>query len=87
MCKMSALEGTNDKQTLGAALRVLRNRAGLTQEQFAALAGADPTYLSQLENGRRDTRWTTVMRLLRALGATLADLGDAIDKLDSPPKR
>lgn len=87
MCKISTPEDTNDKQALGAALRELRNCTGLTQEQFAARAGADPTYLSQVENGKRDTRWTTVMRLLRALDATLADLGDAIDKVAPPPKR
>jgi transcriptional regulator with XRE-family HTH domain len=79
---MSPPEDINDKLALGAALRELRRRAGLTQKQFAALAGADATYLSQLENGRRDTRWTTVMRLLRALDVSLADLGDAIDRAE-----
>jgi transcriptional regulator with XRE-family HTH domain len=63
-----------DKQALGQSLRSLRRRAGLTQEQLADLADTDPSYLSQLENGRRDAGWTTVMRLLRALDCTLAML-------------
>jgi DNA-binding XRE family transcriptional regulator len=69
-----------DKRALGEALRELRTRAGLTQEQLAEVAGADPTYLSQLEKGRRDTRWTTITRLLRALNATVVDLGAMIER-------
>jgi HTH-type transcriptional regulator/antitoxin HipB len=67
-------EEARDKQAFGEGLRALRLRAGLTQEQLAERAGADASYLSQLENGHRDTRWTTVMRLLRTLDATLSEL-------------
>jgi len=59
-----------DQAILGAALRALRERAGLTQEQFGERAGMDATYLSQLENGHRGIRWATVMRMLRALDLT-----------------
>jgi transcriptional regulator with XRE-family HTH domain len=67
---------TRDQQILGAALRALRERAGLTQEQFGERAGMDATYLSQLEHGHRGVRWATVMRMLRALDFDLSDLAE-----------
>jgi transcriptional regulator with XRE-family HTH domain len=67
---------TRDQAILGAALRALRERAGLTQEQFGERAGMDATYLSQLENGHRGIRWATVMRMLRALNLDLTDLAE-----------
>jgi transcriptional regulator with XRE-family HTH domain len=65
---------------LGAALRELRNRAGLTQKQLGARAGTDDTYLSQVEGGHRDIRWSTVTRLLLALNATPAHLAAEIEQ-------
>jgi XRE family transcriptional regulator, fatty acid utilization regulator len=65
-----------DQAILGATLRALRERAGLTQEQFGERAGMDATYLSQLENGHRGIRWATVMRILRALNLDLTDLAE-----------
>ncbi|HXN39619.1 MAG TPA: helix-turn-helix transcriptional regulator [Solirubrobacteraceae bacterium] len=65
-----------DQAILGAAIRALRERAGLTQEQFGERAGMDATYLSQLENGHRGIRWATVMRMLRALNLDLTDLAE-----------
>jgi DNA-binding XRE family transcriptional regulator len=59
-------DAARDQAILGAALRALRERAGLTQEQFGERAGLDATYLSQLENGHRGIRCATVMRMLRA---------------------
>src|ERR1035441_3839270 len=46
-----APQALRDQVILGASLRALRERAGLTQEQFGARFGMDATYLSQLENG------------------------------------
>jgi transcriptional regulator with XRE-family HTH domain len=69
-----------DHRTVGRALRALRHRASITQEELARRAGIDVTYVSQVENGRRGVRWHTVMRLLRALGMSVSDLGTEIDK-------
>ncbi len=72
----------HDHKVLGRALRELRTEAGLTQEDVSADAGIGVSYLSQLENGHRGVGWHTVMRLLRAVGATLADLGNAIERIE-----
>jgi len=66
-----------DLIVLGRALRILRDRAGVTQEQLAALLGMDATYISRIERGRRGVQWLTVQRFLRALDADLHQLADA----------
>jgi transcriptional regulator with XRE-family HTH domain len=71
---------TSNQAILGEALRDLRTRAGLTQAETAARAKTSNTYLSRLEIGQRDIRWSTVMRLLDALGADLPQLADAIER-------
>jgi HTH-type transcriptional regulator/antitoxin HipB len=71
-----------DQQAVGRALRELRKRAGLTQEQVAARMGTSSTYLSRLEAGQRDIRLSTVLRLLDAVGTDLHQLADAIDMRD-----
>lgn len=63
---------------LGRALRELRRSAGLTQKELAARSQADDTYISQVEGGHRDIRWSTITRLLAALDATVVDLAAAI---------
>jgi transcriptional regulator with XRE-family HTH domain len=73
--------------TLGRSLRVLRTRAGLTQAQVAAKAGVDGPYLSRVESGERDLRWSTVLKLLDAIGADLHQLADAIDEQEQASKR
>ena len=76
-----------DLIALGRALRALRDRAGMTQEQLAALLRMDATYISRIERGRRGVQWLTVQRFLRALGADLPQLAEAIDEQDQTPKR
>lgn len=59
---------------LGAAIRALRQRSGLSQEDLAAAAGIHTTYLSGIERGRRNPSWTVVGSLSRALGVSLLEL-------------
>jgi len=68
---------------IGDALRILRARAGLTQQELAARAQLDGPHLSRLETGQLDIRWSTLNRLLAALGADLRDLQDTIERIDS----
>jgi transcriptional regulator with XRE-family HTH domain len=83
-------DNTDDPHVLGQAMRVLRDRAGITQKVLAERASTSEAYVSNIEGGRRDARWSTLIRLLRALGADLRQLADAIaevEKQDAPPKR
>ncbi len=79
-------DAAKDQLILGRALRTLRERAGMTQGEVGARAGTDDTHVSRMERGQFDIRWHTLRRILAALDATLADLGDAIDQQDQQPE-
>jgi transcriptional regulator with XRE-family HTH domain len=65
---------------VGRALRALRLRAGLKQEELASRGATNATYISLIENGHRGLRWHTIMRLLRAMNMTAGDLGAEVDE-------
>ncbi len=69
-----------DAVALGRGLRLLREQRGLSQERLAELIGSNAASLSRIEAGSRDVLWSSVTRLLGAMGADLHDLADAIDK-------
>jgi transcriptional regulator with XRE-family HTH domain len=67
---------------IGAALRILRTQAGLTQDEVSARADIDAAYLSRVEGGWRDIRWSTLKRIVSAIGADLHQLGDALAEVE-----
>lgn len=67
-----------DAVALGRGLRHLRERRGLSQERLAELIGSNAASLSRIEAGSRDVLWSSITRLLDAMGAGLHDLADAI---------
>lgn len=69
-----------DQLIIGRALRALRLRAGLTQEELASRGATNATYISLVENGHRGLRWHTIMRLVRAMNMTASDLGGEVDE-------
>ncbi len=79
-------DAASDQLLLGRALLALRKQAGMTQGEVGTRAGTDDTHVSRVERGQFDVRWHTLQRFLRALDASVNDLGDAIDKLDPPSK-
>ena len=74
-----SVDAADTQRDLGRALAALRAKSGLTQEQLAARLGVDPTYVSQVERGRRGVRWYTVVRFLTALEATTHQLADQLE--------
>jgi XRE family transcriptional regulator, fatty acid utilization regulator len=67
---------TLDPLVFGRRLRHYRRQAGLTLEALGQAVGRPPSYLSQLENGHREPRLSTVNDLAGALGCRSADLLD-----------
>ena len=55
-------------------LRELRERKGMTQAALANEAGVSRAYLSRLEMGRHDPPLSTLRRLAKALGVSVASL-------------
>jgi transcriptional regulator with XRE-family HTH domain/predicted transcriptional regulator len=63
-----------DPIVFGQRLRHLRKRSGMTLEALGAKVGSSASYLSQLENGHREPRLSTVNHLAGALGCKPAEL-------------
>jgi transcriptional regulator with XRE-family HTH domain len=63
-------------------MRVLRGRADITQKAVAERAGTSEAYVSNIELGRRDARWSTIIRLLHALDADLHQLAKAVAEVE-----
>ncbi len=59
---------------VGRNVRRIREKQGLTQEQFAELSGFSQQYISSLEQGRRNPTIITLYELASALGASHMDL-------------
>ena len=58
-----------DYQLLGKRIMTERKARGITQEQLAELLGFNsPSYLSQIENGRRKTGLPLIMKIAKHLG-------------------
>ncbi|HWB70426.1 MAG TPA: helix-turn-helix transcriptional regulator [Solirubrobacterales bacterium] len=49
-------------------VKALRQEKGLTPERLAKQAGITVTYVSRIENGRRNLTWTALTRLCHGLG-------------------
>lgn len=71
-----------DPLVFGQRVRHLRKQAGLTLDALGGRVGRPASWLSQLENGHREPRLSTVNELAAALGVGAADLLDP-----SPPNR
>lgn len=69
-----ARRSSNPQPALGAAIRELRSKEGMTQEALAQQAGITVAYLSSLERGHANPTWGTVERVAKGLGVSLAEL-------------
>jgi transcriptional regulator with XRE-family HTH domain len=73
------LPAAEEYVSLGRALRQLRREAGLTQVEVAEIVGIRSTFVSLIERGERGMRWHMLQAFLRAYGADLRALADALD--------
>ncbi len=72
---------------LGRALRALRTKAGMTQEQVAERLEVDPTFIGRLERGQRGAHWRTIRRILAAIDASTSDFAREIDAAERHQRR
>lgn len=59
---------------VGRNVRRIRQRKGLTQEQFAEISGFSQQYISGLEQGRRNPTVVTLYELASALDVSHVEL-------------
>ncbi|NIV31087.1 MAG: helix-turn-helix domain-containing protein [Anaerolineae bacterium] len=62
------------RRALGARLRRLRERAGLTQNELADKAKVGRATISRIENGKMYAHTVTLRRLAKALNINLVEL-------------
>jgi transcriptional regulator with XRE-family HTH domain len=68
------------RRLVGQNVRRIREKRGLTQEQFADRSGFSQQYISGLEGGHRNPTVVTVYELAVALGVSHMDLLRPIKK-------
>jgi len=67
---------------LAAVVKQLREERDITQEDLAYEAGITVSSLSRIERGLNSPGWTTVVKIINALGVSLAEL---VEGLERPP--
>ncbi len=58
----------NIKIRIGNRIRELRKEKGISQEKLAGLADIDRTYMTSVENGRRNIAIVNLEKIVNALG-------------------
>ena len=66
------------KETLGKRIRELRNKSGLSQEQFALLIDMDRTYLASVESGKRNISLENIKKIADGFNISLSELFDGV---------
>lgn len=74
--------GDDPQPALGTAIRELRTKRNVTQEDLAHEAGVTVGTLSLIERGKSNPAWGTVKRIAAALDVAMGDLAKRADKLD-----
>lgn len=70
--------------SFGNHLRILREKKGLSQEEFAHRAGLDRTYISGVENGRRNVSLKALNSIANAMKINLAELFRDMENDEKP---
>ena len=59
---------------LGLRIKEIREKEGFSKKKFALVMNMNATYLSELEAGRRNPRWSTLFKIATGLGVQVKDL-------------
>jgi transcriptional regulator with XRE-family HTH domain len=73
---------TRGLAALGTAIRTLRTRADLSQQELAQRAELDVSALAAFETGREEPTWGDLRRLTYALGTPLERLLETAEELE-----
>jgi len=75
---------------LGRAVKARREELGLTQEQIALRGDLQQRWISNVETGKRDLRYSSLRRLAPLLELTMAELMGRAEAsehaIESPPE-
>ncbi|MDI5891779.1 helix-turn-helix domain-containing protein [Halomonas rhizosphaerae] len=60
--------------SFGKNVRNIRKNKGLSQEELAALAGIDRSYMGHIERGEKNITLTKIYQISEALGVEVSEL-------------
>ncbi len=72
-----AVAAEEEARQIGLRIKELRQSRGISGKDLAKRSGITPQSLSRIENGRHDVVFTTLQRILAAMGFSLQDLSPA----------
>jgi len=64
------------KDRVGQRLKTLRKEKGITQEKLSFESNVDKTYISEVENGKRNISMVNLEKLILTLGFSLREFFD-----------
>lgn len=62
------------KEAVGAVIRRLRTKRGISQEVASGLAGISRTHLTMIENGTKQPNLETIWKIAQALEISVSEL-------------
>jgi transcriptional regulator with XRE-family HTH domain len=62
------------RPALGAAVKTIREKKGLSQMRLSETTGFRQSWISDVEHGRRNPSWTSIIRLAEGLGVKPSQL-------------
>lgn len=68
-------------ETLGNRIREKRKAFGWTQEELAAKASIDRSYIGGVERGERNLTFTVLCEICKAMGCDVATLTEGIPEI------
>lgn len=71
---------TPSQVRLGKAVKHVRSKVGMTQEQLADKIDMHATYISDIERGTRNPSWEAITRLAKGMGVGVAEIAAAYDR-------
>lgn len=74
------------KQMIGARIKEIRTKKGITQEQLSERMEINPKYLSSIERGKENPTLNTLIRLSESLGVDLSEIFRFI-QIEDPAER
>jgi transcriptional regulator with XRE-family HTH domain len=69
------------KQRIGRRIKELRNSKKISQEQLALKAEIDRTYMTGVENGKRNVSIMLIERIIKALDTTYEEFFKGHDNI------
>ena len=74
------------KQMIGARIKEIRTKKGITQEGLSERMGINPKYLSSIERGKENPTLNTFIKLSESLEVDLGEIFSFV-QIEDPAKR